>query len=132
MSIFGFVMYARSDRVDVRCVPWDELAEEYLVTATALYYNQSMWDVHEMNALTQMHYAGLTREEKAMALALGYVNPGIVGLLAEPLREFLVDLPWCGIHPGEAVVGGVGVGHILPEQVRGSASDRREGLVWPE
>ena len=78
-------MYARSDRVDVRCVPWDELAEEYLVTATALYYNQSMWNVHGMNALEQMHYAGLTWEEKAMALALGYTNPGVVGLLAEPL-----------------------------------------------
>jgi len=56
-----------------------------------------MWDAYRINAVKQMHYAGLAREEKQ--------------------QELQVDQPWHGICPGEAVVGGTGLGHILLEQV---------------
>jgi hypothetical protein len=57
------IPYAHSPRVNAR-----------YATATALYYNQSTWENYWTNLFEEMHYAGLTREEKGTALILGYAN----------------------------------------------------------
>jgi hypothetical protein len=69
------IPYERSERVDLRYVLWDELSEEQQLAATALYYNQTTWDYVGTNVVEQMHYVGLTEEEKAAALELGYADP---------------------------------------------------------
>ncbi len=69
------IPYVRSDRVDARYAPWDELSEAHRTSATDLHYNQSTWEHAGTNDIEGMHHGGLNNDEKAAALELGYVDP---------------------------------------------------------
>ncbi len=66
------IPYTRSERVEIRYVPWNELSSDQQTLASTLDYTETSWNELGINPIENLDWARLPREQKNAASLLGY------------------------------------------------------------